>query len=116
MEKQYGIDEDKLAHRLFKRLIRLGAVDERESEGPGRMFREGRKYYEISPVVCEIADDVRRENAERAEPSDRVDATTKWARSHPLWSKLLLALAVATFLVTLLNQAVELIKNIAGDN
>jgi hypothetical protein len=110
---KYGITDKVRAHRLFRRLIALGAVEEKDHSGPGQFTYGGQKtFFQISPMICEIADDVRRDASARREPEDRVDSVTKWARSHRVLSVLVVLALVAGFTITVANQALEFIERL----
>lgn len=114
LEANFGVDGQR-AGSLFTRLRGLGAIAERTIGTLGIGSPAGTYTdYHIGPLVCEIASSRRAEIAARTAPTDRVEAVSKWARSHPIWSAALIVLFALTAIATLANQTLQFLKALNG--
>lgn len=109
---RFAVTDQDVADRLFERLKGIGAV---ETEPPVECKPyEGRPYpethYVISPRVFEITADRKPEIVARDRPKDKVSAAWRWARSNRWVAPILILVLAIGFLVTAINQAIELLK------
>lgn len=110
-DSRFAITDPIVAERLFDRLRGIGAIETEPKVEPGEFEGDpnARTHYVISPRIVEITAARKAEIKVRDAPKDRVSAAWKWARSS-WFAPILIVMLVAGFLVTAINQAIELLK------
>jgi hypothetical protein len=112
-----SIDEREY-HVLMDRLGDLCIVEEKSLPSRMRTLDDPACPYAeftIDSRVCDDANDIRREEQEKASarPPDLVDGIIHRARSHPILSIAILLTIGFAFVLSLVNGAFDLLENIA---